>query len=158
MISGGEFLVLVVVAALVLGPKNVAQALHGFKKLVASARSWSAKLRAETAVDLGGLGISPHDAEALKNFDLSQYDPRQIVRQAVQEEMAAWMASTTAAQRAVLNADMPQQNSATHPQGDAVADWVPKLSDNSVPPSVSRNLRTEDAGDSAIDTPNEGKA
>ena len=92
--SGGELLVILVVAALVMGPKNVAQALHGLRKVLDMVRAWSAKLRQETAFDLSSLGINPADVEKLKNLDLSQYDPRQMVREAVQEEMNAWIAAT----------------------------------------------------------------
>ncbi len=95
--SGGELLVVLVVAALVMGPKNVAQALHGLRKLLNLVREWSAKLRQETAFDLSSLGIDPADVEKLKNLDLSQYDPRQMVREAVQEEMTAWIAATNGA-------------------------------------------------------------
>ncbi len=95
--SGGELLVILVVAALVMGPKNVAQALHGLRKLLDMVREWSAKLRQETAFDLSSLGINPADVEKLKNLDLSQYDPRQMVREAVQEEMNAWIAATNGA-------------------------------------------------------------
>lgn len=95
--SGGELLVVLVVAALVMGPKNVAQALYGLRKLLDMVREWSAKLRQETAFDLSSLGIDPADVEKLKNLDLSQYDPRQMVREAVQEEMNAWIAATNGA-------------------------------------------------------------
>ena len=95
--SGGELLGVLVVAALVMGPKNVAQALYGLRKLLDMVREWSAKLRQETAFDLSSLGIDPADVEKLKNLDLSQYDPRQMVREAVQEEMNAWIAATNGA-------------------------------------------------------------
>lgn len=95
--SGGELLVVLVVAALVMGPKNVAQALYGLRKLLDVIRQWSAKLRQDSAFDLSSLGINPADVEKLKNLDLSQYDPRQMVREAVQEEMNAWIAATNGA-------------------------------------------------------------
>lgn len=94
-ISGGEFLVLLVIAALVMGPKNVAQILHGLRKLLDTLRSWSAQLRNEAGMDLSSFGIDPAEAQKLKNFDLRQYDPRQMVREAVQEEMNAWLSATS---------------------------------------------------------------
>ncbi|MFT0848315.1 hypothetical protein VR010_11245 [Actinomycetaceae bacterium L2_0104] len=99
-ISGGELIVLLVIAALILGPKNVAQALHGLRKLLEWAREWSARLRTDTSMDLSVLGIDPGDVEKIKNFNLSQYDPRQMVREAVQEEMNAWIAATSGAAKA----------------------------------------------------------
>lgn len=95
--SGGELLVLLVVAAFIMGPKNVAQALQGLKDLLRWIREWSAKLRSETAVDLSALGLDADDVEKIKNLNLSQYDPRQMVREAVQEEMNAWIAATSGA-------------------------------------------------------------
>lgn len=99
-ISGGELFVLLIIAALVMGPKNVAQALHGLRYLLEMVRGWSAKLRTETSVDLSILGIDASDVEKIKNFNLSQYDPRQMVREAVQEEMNAWIAATSGAAKA----------------------------------------------------------
>ena len=99
-ISGGELFVLLIIAALIMGPKNVAQALQGLRKLLEWVREWSAKLRTETAVDLSVLGIDASDVEKIKNFNLSQYDPRQMVREAVQEEMNAWIAATSGATKA----------------------------------------------------------
>lgn len=63
-ISGSEFLVLAVIAALVLGPKNVAQALTGLRHLLASIQAWSAKMRRESSGDFSAL--TPEDLENLK--------------------------------------------------------------------------------------------
>ena len=96
-ISGGEFIVILVIAAFVLGPKNVAQAVVGFRKLVEKARTWSASIRKETTVDLAGLGFDSSDVEKLRNLKLSDYDPREMVRQAVHEEMNEWVKATSGA-------------------------------------------------------------
>ncbi|MGO1944169.1 MAG: hypothetical protein ACTH1Z_07170, partial [Ancrocorticia sp.] len=94
-ISGGEFIVIIVIAAFVLGPKNVAQAVVGFRKLIDKIRTWSAQIRKDTTVDLGSLGFDSSDVEKLRNLKLSDYDPREMVRQAVQEEMSEWMKATS---------------------------------------------------------------
>ncbi len=96
-ISGGEPIVILVIAAFVLGPKNVAQAVVGFRKLVEKARTWSASIRKETTVDLAGLGFDSSDVEKLRNLKLSDYDPREMVRQAVHEEMNEWVKATSGA-------------------------------------------------------------
>lgn len=96
-ISGGELIVILVIAAFVLGPKNVAQAVVGFRKLVEKARTWSASIRKETTVDLAGLGFDSSDVEKLRNLKLSDYDPREMVRQAVHEEMNEWVKATSGA-------------------------------------------------------------
>lgn len=89
-ISGGEFLVLLVVGALVLGPRNIAQALRAVRNAIESVRDWSSRLRAES--NEGELGLTEADIATLKSLDLRQLDPRRIVREAVREEMDAWMA------------------------------------------------------------------
>ncbi|MDR2374476.1 MAG: hypothetical protein LBD77_10390 [Bifidobacteriaceae bacterium] len=85
-ISGSEFLVLVVLAVLVAGPKGVVQALALLKSALAKFREWSGRLRQDGNITAlaADLNIRP------ENFDLSQYDPRALVRQAVREEMQAW--------------------------------------------------------------------
>ena len=88
-ISGGEFLVLLVVGALVLGPKNIAEALRAIRKGIEALRQWSAGMRAGAD---GELGVAEKEVAALANLDLRQLDPRRIVREAVRDEMEAWMA------------------------------------------------------------------
>ena len=88
-ISGGEFLVLLVVGALVLGPKNIAEALRAMRKGIEALRKWSAGMRAGAD---GELGVAEKEVAALANLDLRQLDPRRIVREAVRDEMEAWMA------------------------------------------------------------------
>ncbi len=87
-IDGPEFVVILIVALVIMGPEHVAGALKAFRKLVEAARRWSARLRAESSNDLSG--VLPQGLD-LPTFDLSQYDPRAMVRQAVQQEMHAWM-------------------------------------------------------------------
>lgn len=88
-ISGGEFLVLLVVGALVLGPKNIAEALRAIRKGIEALRQWSAGMRAGAD---GELGVAEKEVAALAKLDLRQLDPRRIVREAVRDEMEAWMA------------------------------------------------------------------
>lgn len=87
-INGAELLVLLFVFLIVLGPKGLQQALRGFKQAVAWGRALSRRLREESKMDLSGTGFAEVD---WSEFDLSQYDPREIIRQAVREEMDAWI-------------------------------------------------------------------
>lgn len=82
-ISSVEMLVLVVVIVLTMGPKGLAQAMRALRKATDFLKSWSGQLREEARRQ----ELSMPD---LGDLDLRQYDPRQIVREAVQEEMAAW--------------------------------------------------------------------
>lgn len=101
-ISGGEFLVLLVVGALVLGPKNIAEALRAMRKGIEALRQWSAGMRAEAG---GELGVAEKEVAALANLDFRQLDPRRIVRKAVREEMEAWMAMADAGGAGTLSSE-----------------------------------------------------
>ncbi|MDU6662023.1 MAG: hypothetical protein E6474_06935 [Actinomyces sp.] len=91
-INGAEFVILLLLAALLLGPRSVAQALHGLKKALTMFRQWSARLRADALSESSAL--TPQDLknlQMLREFDLSQYSPKQMVREAVQDEINEWM-------------------------------------------------------------------
>ena len=109
-ISGGEFLVLLVVGALVLGPKNIAEALRAMRKGIEALRQWSAGMRAGAD---GELGVAEKEVAALANLDFRQLDPRRIVREAVREEMEAWMAMADAGGAGTLSSER-----GTDPAGD----------------------------------------
>ena len=85
-IGSAEFVVLLVIAVLITGPKGMAQILRLFKQGVEMVKQFSAKLRRES--NLGALAAELNlDPSKL---DLRQYDPRALVREAVREEMEEW--------------------------------------------------------------------
>ncbi len=90
-ISGSEFLIILVIVVLIMGPETIAQALRAFATAINKGKEFSARLREETKVDLSNTGFDDVDWSA---FDLSGLDPRQMIREAVQEEMQAWAAQT----------------------------------------------------------------
>lgn len=91
-VSSVELFIILVVVVLVLGPSGFAQAMRGFRRLVETVRTWSSRLREESGPQsLGDLDL---DLD-LSSLDLRQYDPREIVRQAVREEMDAWAKHTS---------------------------------------------------------------
>ncbi|WP_324653576.1 hypothetical protein [Georgenia sp. H159] len=90
-VSSVELVILLVVVVLTIGPKGLAQALRGFRQAVGFVRSWSARLREEAQRESVDVGLDGLD---LSRLDLRQYDPREIVRQAVREEMEAWTAQS----------------------------------------------------------------
>lgn len=92
-ISGSEFIVILIVAVIVLGPEAITGALRGFRKLVDAAKGFSARVREETSADLRASGLQNVDLSA---FDMRGLDPRQMIREAVQEEMEAWARETGA--------------------------------------------------------------
>ncbi len=97
-ISGGEFLVILLVAALVLGPRNLAQALRLLKSGLQKFQRWSQNLRQQSTVSPSALGIRQEDIDILGSFDSRELDPRRMIRDAVQEELQAWLASAEATQ------------------------------------------------------------
>ncbi|WP_070448299.1 hypothetical protein [Trueperella sp. HMSC08H06] len=90
-ISGGEFLIILVVAVIVLGPEAIISALRGLRKAIDAAKGFSARVREETSANLKSAGLSDLDLSA---FDMRDLDPRQMIREAVHEEMQAWMQQT----------------------------------------------------------------
>ena len=59
------------------------------RKGIEALRQWSAGMRAGAD---GELGVAEKEVAALAKLDLRQLDPRRIVREAVRDEMEAWMA------------------------------------------------------------------
>lgn len=117
-ISGSEFLVLAVIAALVLGPKNVAQALTGLRHLLASIQAWSAKMRRESSGDFSAL--TPEDLENLKmlrNINFSRYNPKQMIRQTIQEELDAWTQAASDSGQALKNSVSPKPGDTVEVEG-----------------------------------------
>lgn len=94
-ISAGEFLVILLVATLVLGPKSVAQGIGVLKTGIRQFRDWSAKLREQTPIDATTLGVTPEDIAMIKSFNASDIDPRRLIQDAVHEEVQAWIAATS---------------------------------------------------------------
>ena len=93
---------LLVVGAFVLGPKNIAEALRAMRKGIEALRQWSAGMRAEAG---GELGVAEKEVAALANLDFRQLDPRRIVREAVRDEMEAWMAMADAGGAGTLSSE-----------------------------------------------------
>lgn len=85
-ISGPELLVILLVMLLVLGPKQMAQGIRALGRGINAIRRWSARLRESSQGDV--LGLSEVD---WSEYDPRKLDPRVMIRDAVQEEMDAWM-------------------------------------------------------------------
>lgn len=87
-ISGGEFLVIVCVALAVLGPDQLSHALRGLRRAVDWFKRESTALRRSSGGELSELGV---DLSALERLHSPDYDPRAMVREAVRDEMQAWI-------------------------------------------------------------------
>ncbi|MCI6573867.1 MAG: hypothetical protein PT944_03865 [Actinomycetaceae bacterium] len=112
-INGAEFLVLLVVVIVVLGPSRTAQALVAIQHGVTKMRGWSAQLREQLSqlreqeqaaedsalTDLSNVASATDSLatatadinSALRELDPTQLDPRKMIKEAVAEEMKAWM-------------------------------------------------------------------
>jgi len=82
-INGGEFLVLIVVALVVLGPERLPHYAEQLASLVKSARRFAKGAQAQMREELG----PEFDDIDWQKLDPRQYDPRRIVREALSE---AW--------------------------------------------------------------------
>ena len=82
-INGGEFIVLLVVALVVLGPERLPHYAEQLAGLVKSARRFAKGAQAQMREELG----PEFDDIDWQKLDPRQYDPRRIVREALTE---AW--------------------------------------------------------------------
>ena len=82
-INGGEFLVLLVVALVILGPERLPHYAEQLASLVKSARRFAKGAQAQMREELG----PEFDDIDWQKLDPRQYDPRRIVRDALSE---AW--------------------------------------------------------------------
>ncbi|WP_426566029.1 Sec-independent protein translocase TatB [Angustibacter sp. McL0619] len=78
-INGGEFLVLIVVALLILGPERLPQYAAQLARLVREARTFAGKAREQVKAEMG----DEFDDVDWKALDPRRYDPRRIVREAL---------------------------------------------------------------------------
>lgn len=85
-ISGGEFLVILVVIMLVVGPSRMPAVAKGVTRIVKSTRLQLTKWRAALDDQMG----DDFKQVDLSKLDPRQYDPRRLIREAVQEEMDEW--------------------------------------------------------------------
>lgn len=84
-INGGEFLILLVIAAIVIGPERLPGYAEQLAQLVRRGRLLLRDTRERVTTELGDAGADL-DWEAL---DPRRYDPRRIVREALAEDLSA---------------------------------------------------------------------
>jgi sec-independent protein translocase protein TatB len=78
-INGGEFLVLIVVALVILGPERLPQYAQQLARLVREARTFANKAREQVRNEMG----EEFDDVDWTALDPRRYDPRRIVREAL---------------------------------------------------------------------------
>jgi sec-independent protein translocase protein TatB len=81
-INGWEFIVLMVAALLVIGPERMPEYAAKLAKLVKQVRAMADTTKVQLREQMG----SEFDDVDWKQYDLRQYDPRRIVREALMDE------------------------------------------------------------------------
>jgi sec-independent protein translocase protein TatB len=82
-INGSEFLVLIVVAAVVLGPERLPDYAQQLARLVRQLRRMAAGAQEQIRTELG----PEFDEVDWRKLDPRQYDPRRIVREALSDSV-----------------------------------------------------------------------
>ena len=81
-INGGEFLILLVVALFVIGPERMPEYAAKLATLVKQVRGLADTAKVQLREQMG----PEFDDVDWKQYDLRQYDPRRIVREALMDE------------------------------------------------------------------------
>jgi sec-independent protein translocase protein TatB len=81
-INGSEFIILLVVAVFVIGPERMPEYAAKLAKLVKQVRGMADVAKAQLRDQMG----PEFDEVDWKQYDLRQYDPRRIVREALMDE------------------------------------------------------------------------
>ena len=81
-IQGGEFVVLIIVALLVIGPERLPEYSAKLAKLVRQVRGLADTAKVQLREQMG----PDFDDVDWKQYDPRQYDPRRIVREALMDE------------------------------------------------------------------------
>ncbi|WP_216378325.1 hypothetical protein [Arcanobacterium phocae] len=91
-INGTEFVIVLIVGVIVLGPSRAAQAIVWLQRGIAKLRKWSAQMREYTAELRSMETSSANDInDALNELNPSKLDPRLMIKEAVAEEMQLWL-------------------------------------------------------------------
>nr|WP_279596225.1 twin-arginine translocase TatA/TatE family subunit [Actinomyces bowdenii] len=116
-ISGSEFLVIMLVAVVVVGPQRLPEYTRQLTRMVRQLRLFLDSARSQIAEEVG-----PELADLdLSSLDPRQYDPRRIVRDALGEDIEAIRKDLTQPFRSVADAAKETSDAAAKAVGDAVA-------------------------------------
>ncbi|SPT75622.1 hypothetical protein [Arcanobacterium haemolyticum] len=98
-INGTEFIIVLIVGVIVLGPSRAAQAMVWLQQGIVKMRGWSAQMRKYTAElrTMDTSGVKDLNS-TLGDLNPSQLDPRTMIREAVAEEMQLWLNESKANQ------------------------------------------------------------
>lgn len=104
-INGPEFLILLIIGILVIGPKRLPEYTQKLTNIVKELRRMASgareQLKEETGVDLSEVDW--------RKYDPRQYDPRRIIRDALLDDDVAPAAATAALAGAASPASAPER-------------------------------------------------
>lgn len=99
-INGGELIVLVVLALLLLGPEKIPQYLRTLREWIHKARVFAEGAKDQFKEETG----TDFDDVDWQKYDPRQYDPRRVIREALSEPIEDLEASLTDAKHTVHDA------------------------------------------------------
>jgi sec-independent protein translocase protein TatB len=99
-INGGELIVLIVLALLLLGPEKIPEYLRTLREWIHKARKFGEGAKAQFKEETG----TDFDDVDWQKYDPRQYDPRRVIREALSEPIEDLEASLTDAKTTVHDA------------------------------------------------------
>ncbi|MDO5065047.1 MAG: twin-arginine translocase TatA/TatE family subunit [Actinomyces bowdenii] len=140
-ISGSEFLVIMLVAVVVVGPQRLPEYTRQLTRMVRQLRLFLDSARSQIAEEVG-----PELADLdLSSLDPRQYDPRRIVRDALGEDIEAIRKDLTQPFRSVADAAKETSDAAAKAVGDAVAQDRANSLSNQISQKKAEALKAADS-------------
>lgn len=123
-LNAGELLIIIVLAVLVIGPNNLPRFAEQLARFVKQAKAFVKQTTGDLQQELGA------DDLDLSQFDLRQYDPRRIVKEALLDDTPARLSPTSPAAavplpQAVMTS--PQASESANPPLGAPAATAPAV-------------------------------
>src|SRR5690625_983758 len=148
-INGGELIVLIVLALLLLGPEKIPQYLRTLREWIHKARVLAEGAKEQFKEETG----TDFDDVDWKKYDPRQYDPRRVIREALAEPIEDLESTLTDAKSSLQDAaDTVVEKPAERPaltQAQILAAAVPidQLEQQSHFPDPQRSEDTEDSAE-----------
>lgn len=105
-INPNEFLVILVIAMVVIGPQRLPEYAQTLRKWVRQGRNYLLNAREQVRHELG----PEFDDVDWTKFDPRQYDPRRIVREALAEDLDDFQATISGRARSVESAEAVEES------------------------------------------------
>lgn len=145
-INGGELIILIVLALLLLGPEKIPEYLRKLREWVHKIRVLAEGAKEQFKEETG----TDFDEVDWKKYDPRQYDPRRVIREALSEPIEDLEASMLDAKSTVQDAadtvlDRPQRPTLTQAEILAAAVPIDQLNQQSQFPDPSKPALAQEA-------------